>query len=128
MEPDRRLTSSSFGHGGKGQRFSLQLVGSLPVHQLTTMPMLPWVVAEVRRRSARGAGSRRVRLQVCQGWLRCVPASGGSPVFQQQAQHIYKLLHYSSEPNYFAYLTRSQAGPEPQHSLCFVFRASDHTL
>ncbi|XP_048391048.1 TBC1 domain family member 1 isoform X2 [Stegostoma tigrinum] len=128
MESDRRLARSSFGHGAKGQRFSLQLVGSLPVHQLTTMPMLPWVVAEVRRRSARGAGSRRVRLQVCQGWLRCVAASGGSPVFQQQAQHIYKLLHYSSEPNYFAYLTRSQAGPEPQHSLCFVFRASDHTL
>ncbi|XP_043549087.1 TBC1 domain family member 1 isoform X3 [Chiloscyllium plagiosum] len=128
MERDKRLASTSLGQGGKGQRFSLQLVGSLPVHQLTTMPMLPWVVAEVRRRSARGAGSRRVRLQVSQGWLRCVAASGGSPVFQQRAQHIHKLLHNSSEPNYFAYVTRSQAGPEPQHSLCFVFRASDHTL
>ncbi|XP_072423549.1 TBC1 domain family member 1 isoform X2 [Chiloscyllium punctatum] len=128
MERDKRLASTSLGQGAKGQRFSLQLVGSLPVHQLTTMPMLPWVVAEVRRRSARGAGSRRVRLQVSQGWLRCVAASGGSPVFQQRAQHIHKLLHSSSEPNYFAYVTRSQAGPEPQHSLCFVFRASDHTL
>ncbi|XP_060680963.1 TBC1 domain family member 1 isoform X1 [Hemiscyllium ocellatum] len=128
MERDKRLASTSLGQGGKGQRFSLQLVGSLPVHQLTTMPMLPWVVAEVRRRSARGTGSRRVRLQVSQGWLRCVAASGGSPVFQQRAQHIHKLLHNSSEPNYFAYVSRSQAGPEPQHSLCFVFRASDHTL
>ncbi|XP_078402262.1 TBC1 domain family member 1 isoform X3 [Cetorhinus maximus] len=139
MEMERRVDSSaadpSLGQGGKGQRFSLQLVGSLAVHQLTTMPMLPWVVAEVRRRSARGSGSRRVRLQVWQGWVRCVAATGSHPeqslsstVFQHRAQHIHKLLHNSSEPNYFAYLTKNQAAQQPEHSLCFVFRASDHTL
>ncbi|XP_041040441.1 TBC1 domain family member 1 isoform X2 [Carcharodon carcharias] len=139
MEMERRVDTSaadpSLGQGGKGQRFSLQLVGSLAVHQLTTMPMLPWVVAEVRRRSARGSGSRRVRLQVWQGWVRCVAATGSHPeqplsstVFQHRAQHIHKLLHNSSEPNYFAYLTKNQAAQQPEHSLCFVFRASDHTL
>ncbi|KAJ8281326.1 hypothetical protein GJAV_G00066230 [Gymnothorax javanicus] len=30
-------------------QYSLHLVGSLPVHPLTTMAMLPWVVAEIRR-------------------------------------------------------------------------------
>ncbi|XP_072352662.1 TBC1 domain family member 1 isoform X5 [Scyliorhinus torazame] len=130
-----RPADPSLGQGGKGQRFSLQLVGSLAVHQLTTMPMLPWVVAEVRRRSARGSGSRRVRLQVWQGWVRCVAAASSKPdqlpsgtVFQHRAQHIHKLLHHSGDPSYFAYLTKSQAAQQPQHSLCFVFRVSDHTL
>ncbi|XP_038647353.1 TBC1 domain family member 1 isoform X3 [Scyliorhinus canicula] len=130
-----RPADPSLGQEGKGQRFSLQLVGSLAVHQLTTMPMLPWVVAEVRRRSARGSGSRRVRLQVWQGWVRCVAAAGSKPdqlpsrtVFQHRAQHIHKLLHHSGDPSYFAYLTNSQAAQQPQHSLCFVFRVSDHTL
>ncbi|XP_078071996.1 TBC1 domain family member 1 isoform X1 [Mustelus asterias] len=136
MEREKPVGSSaaepSLGQGAKGQRFSLQLVGSLPVHQLTTMPMLPWVVAEVRRRSARGSGSRRVRLQVWQGWVRCVAAAAeqrsSCTVFQHRAHNIHRLLHNSSEPNYFAYLTSSPAAQQPPHSLCFVFRASDHTL
>ncbi|XP_067844990.1 TBC1 domain family member 1 isoform X2 [Heptranchias perlo] len=133
---DQKLSPAA-GGSGRGQRFSLQLVGSVWVHRLTTLPMLPWVVAEVRRRSARGSGTRRVRLQVWQGWVRCVAAAGSGPgpdqdssgtVFEHRAQHIHKLLHNSNELSYFAYLTRSPAEGQQKESLCFVFRASDPTL
>ncbi|XP_055493666.1 TBC1 domain family member 1 isoform X4 [Leucoraja erinacea] len=111
--------------GSKCHRFSLQLVGSVAVHRLTTAPMLPWLVAEVRRQSGRGAGSRRVALQVSPGWLRCAEHGSHTPVFIHRAQQVHWPRQYRAEPNYFIYLNSTRTA-DP--SLCFVFRASDHTL
>ncbi|XP_062899375.1 TBC1 domain family member 1-like isoform X6 [Mobula hypostoma] len=122
----QRLGDPATGATGKGRRFSLQLVGSVSVHKLTTVPVLPWVVAEVRRSSARGSGSRRVGLQVCPGWVRCVEHGSAKTVFQHRVQQVRRLLQYRTEPSYFAYLSSSNRTAE--RSVCFVFRASDHTL
>ncbi|XP_032882721.1 TBC1 domain family member 1 isoform X3 [Amblyraja radiata] len=111
--------------GSKCHRFSLQLVGSVEVHRLTTAPMLPWLVAEVRRQSGRGAGSRRVALQVSPGWLRCAEHGSHTPVFIHRAQQVHWPRQYRAEPNYFTYLNSTRTA-DP--SVCFVFRASDHTL
>ncbi|XP_006169314.1 TBC1 domain family member 1 isoform X6 [Tupaia chinensis] len=118
--------------------FSLQLVGSLPVHSLTTMPMLPWVVAEVRRLSGQSArkepGGKQVRLCVSPSGLRCEPEPGKSQqwdplicssIFECKPQHVHKLIHNSHDPSYFACLIKDNA--VPQHSICHVFKADDQT-
>ncbi|XP_051866033.1 TBC1 domain family member 1-like isoform X2 [Pristis pectinata] len=125
MNRERTAGGQRLGDLAKGRRFSLQLVGSAPVHRLTTVPVLPWVVAEVRRSSARGPGSRRVGLQVYPGWVRCVEHGSAKSLFQHRAQQVRRLLQHRTEPSYFAYLSSNRTA---ERSVCFVFRASDHTL
>ncbi|XP_049486384.1 TBC1 domain family member 1 isoform X3 [Panthera uncia] len=118
--------------------FGLQLVGSLPVHALTTMPMLPWVVAEVRRLSGQSSkkepGTKQVRLCVSPSGLRCEPEPGRSQqwdplicssIFECKPQHVHKLIHNSHDPSYFACLIKDNAGS--QQSICYVFKADDQT-
>lgn len=121
-----------------GVAFGLQLVGSLPVHCLTTMPMLPWVVAEVRRLSAQPArrepGTKQVRLCVSPSGLRCEPEPGKtqqwdplicSSIFECKPQHVHKLIHNSHDPSYFACLIKDD--PANRRSVCYVFKADDQT-
>nr|XP_034364779.1 TBC1 domain family member 1 isoform X2 [Arvicanthis niloticus] len=118
--------------------FGLQLVGSLPVHSLTTMPMLPWVVAEVRRLSGQCSkkepGTKQVRLWVSPSGLRCEPDLKKSQpwdplicssIFECKPQHVHKLIHNSHDPSYFACLIKEDAAH--QQSLCYVFKADDQT-
>ncbi|XP_052590940.1 TBC1 domain family member 1 isoform X2 [Peromyscus californicus insignis] len=118
--------------------FGLQLVGSLPVHSLTTMPMLPWVVAEVRRLSGQCSkkepGIKQVRLWVSPSGLRCEPDLKKSQqwdplicssIFECKPQHVHKLIHNSQDPSYFACLIKEEAAP--RQSLCYVFKADDQT-
>ncbi|XP_055290908.1 TBC1 domain family member 1 isoform X7 [Moschus berezovskii] len=118
--------------------FGLQLVGSLPVHSLTTMPMLPWVVAEVRRLSGQSSkkepGIKPVRLCVSPSGLRCEPEPGKSQqwdplicssIFECKPQRVHKLIHNSHDPSYFACLIKNDAAN--QQSICYVFKADDQT-
>ncbi|EFB18286.1 hypothetical protein PANDA_015374, partial [Ailuropoda melanoleuca] len=118
--------------------FSLQLVGLLRVHALTTMPMLPWVVAEVRRLNGQASkkepGARQVRLCVSPSGLRCEPEPGKSQqwdplicssIFECKPQHVHKLIHNSHDPSYFACLIKDSAAS--QQSICYVFKAYDQT-
>ncbi|XP_076992703.1 TBC1 domain family member 1 isoform X2 [Tamandua tetradactyla] len=118
--------------------FGLQLVGFLPVHSLTTMPMLPWVVAEVRRLSGQCSKkepvTKQVRLWVSPSGLKCEPEPGKSQqwdplicssVFDCKPQHVHKLIHNSHDPSYFACLIKEDV--TSQQSICYVFKADDQT-
>ncbi|XP_054996292.1 TBC1 domain family member 1 isoform X2 [Sorex araneus] len=116
--------------------FGLQLVGSLPVHPLTTMPMLPWVVAEVRglSLSTKEPAAKQVRLTVAPSGLKCEPEPGKSQqwdpllcssIFECKPQHIHKLIHNSHDPSYFACLIKDDAAG--RQSICYVFKADDQT-
>ncbi|XP_049646060.1 TBC1 domain family member 1 [Suncus etruscus] len=116
--------------------FGLQLVGSLPVHPLTTMPMLPWVVAEVRRLSAsmKEPSTKQVRLSVAPSGLKCESEPGKSQqwdplicssIFECKPQHVHKLIHNSHDPSYFACLIKDNAAS--RQSICYVFKADDQT-
>ncbi|XP_062964240.1 TBC1 domain family member 1 isoform X2 [Cynocephalus volans] len=118
--------------------FGLQLVGSLPVHSLTTMPMLPWVVAEVRRLSGQSSKkepvTKQVRLCVSPSGLRCEPEPGKnqqwdplicSSIFGCKPQQVHKLIHNSHDPSYFACLIKEDA--VHRQSICYVFKADDQT-
>ncbi|XP_043369906.1 TBC1 domain family member 1 isoform X3 [Dermochelys coriacea] len=118
--------------------FSLQLVGSLPVHSLTTMPVLPWIVAEIRRLSMPSSmeepSTSQIRLYVSPASLRCELDTGKSQqwdplicssLFEYKPQHVHKLIHNSHDPSYFACLIKD--GAVNQQSICYVFRAADQT-
>ncbi|KAM9027962.1 TBC1 domain family member 1 isoform 7-T7 [Ara ararauna] len=118
--------------------FSLQLIGSLPVHSLTTMSMLPWIVAEIRMLSAKSSKEEpsvsQIRLYVSPASLRCEPDSGKiqqwdplnySGLFEYKPQHVHKLIHNSHDPSYFACLIKD--GAANRQSICYVFKADDQT-
>ncbi|KAF5902005.1 TBC1 domain family member 4 isoform X2, partial [Clarias magur] len=93
--------------------------------------MLPWLVAEIRRKSESGSvqtQARMVQLSLIPPVIRCVPASSCSSsvfIFEHKAQCISRFIHNSHDLAYFAYLIRSQPDdPECQMS-CHVFKACD---
>ncbi|XP_065692469.1 TBC1 domain family member 1 isoform X5 [Patagioenas fasciata] len=118
--------------------FSLQLVGSLPVHSLTTMSMLPWIVAEIRMLSTKSSKEEpsisQIRLYISPASLRCEPDTGKiqqwdplicSSLFEYKPQQVHKLIHNSHDPSYFACLIKD--GAAKHHSICYVFKADDQT-
>uniref|UniRef100_A0A3B4WBG1 TBC1 domain family member 1 n=1 Tax=Seriola lalandi dorsalis TaxID=1841481 RepID=A0A3B4WBG1_SERLL len=106
-------------------RYKLTLIGSLPVHHLTTMAMLPWVVAEISR------SRPKVFLCVSASWVRCVSVLGEGVVwdplthtvlFECRPHQVTKLIHNSQEPNSFGCLVR-----KTPDCACYVFQCQDST-
>ncbi|KAF4118894.1 TBC1 domain family member 1 isoform X2 [Onychostoma macrolepis] len=146
------LTQTLPGSGGKRKKeegeeeiqYRLTLVGSLAIHPQTTMAMLPWVVAEIRRPRLgeknrnlefNGAHSPEVRdqpvvLQISANSVCCIldTAGPGKPwdplqhmvLFDHRPHHINKLIHNSQEPSYFGCLLR-----EEKKAACYVFCCQD---
>ncbi|XP_045423581.1 TBC1 domain family member 4 isoform X2 [Lemur catta] len=137
------------GAGKPGdKRFRLWYVGGSCLDRRTTLPMLPWLMAEIRRRSqkpeAGGCGApaaREVLLVLSAPLLRCVPAPGAGPsggtspaaaqpnpavfIFEHKAQHISRFIHNSHDLTYFAYLIKAQPDDPESQMACHVFRATD---
>ncbi|XP_064912046.1 TBC1 domain family member 4 isoform X2 [Columba livia] len=133
------------------KRFRLWYVGSSCLDRRTTLPMLPWLVAEIRRRGQRqepggalgsGVPAREVLLLLGTPTLRCVPAGPASPgpaagpgrpaspapavfIFEHKAQHIARFIHNSHDLTYFAYLIKAQPDNPDSPMACHVFRATD---
>ncbi|KAI5087713.1 TBC1 domain family member 1 isoform X1, partial [Silurus meridionalis] len=125
-------------------QYRLTLVGSLAIHPQTTMTMLPWVVAEIRRPrlkersfSTKISGPQALEMRDCPvvlriscSWVRCVMgvACAGDPwdplrhtvLFQQRPHRVAKLIHNSREPSYFGCLIREETS-----ATCYVFRCHD---
>ncbi|XP_018422737.1 PREDICTED: TBC1 domain family member 1 isoform X2 [Nanorana parkeri] len=119
--------------------YNLQLIGSLTLHAFTTMPMLPWVVAEIKRKSlSRSKNSqpvRPVRLYVSALCICCEPDPGEShqwdplicsSIFEYKPQSLQKLIHNSQDPSYFACILKEE-NTTPQQSTCYVFRSADQS-
>ncbi|XP_058888497.1 TBC1 domain family member 1-like isoform X6 [Acipenser ruthenus] len=139
-EPSSLAELSSPQSEENSLHYRLQLVGFLPVHTLTTMPMIPWIVAEIQRHSSQGFRSafipRWVKLYISQAAVRCELDAGHSQqwdplhyniIFEHQSQHVYKLIHNSNDPSYFTCLIR-ELGPGLHKSTCYVFRSADQAM
>ncbi|XP_012578769.1 PREDICTED: TBC1 domain family member 4 [Condylura cristata] len=137
------------GPGKPGdKRFRLWYVGGACLDRRTTLPMLPWLMAEIRRRSqksdAGGCGApavREVLLVLSAPFVRCVPAPGAGAaggvgpaaappnpavfIFEHKAQHISRFIHNSHDLTYFAYLIKAQPDDPESQMACHVFRATD---
>ncbi|XP_063313934.1 TBC1 domain family member 1 isoform X1 [Pelobates fuscus] len=119
--------------------FNLQLVGCLTLNSLTTMPMLPWVVAEIKRRSLKNSKNvqnyRQIRLYVSSSNICCEPDLGNSQqwdplicssIFEYKPQFVQKLIHNSQDPCYFAFLLKEEIAAN-QQSICYVFHSDDQS-
>ncbi|XP_044154049.1 TBC1 domain family member 1 isoform X4 [Bufo gargarizans] len=134
MDPISFTAPTTLAAPGFVLEYRLQLIGSLTLNAFTTMPMLPWVVAEVRRKSLeRSKDSPPVRLYVSATCICCEPDPGDSQqwdplicssIFEHKPQLVQKLIHNSQDPNYFACLLKEGDVPH-QQSTCYVFRAAD---
>ncbi|XP_068123961.1 TBC1 domain family member 4 isoform X2 [Hyperolius riggenbachi] len=122
----------------KGEKkFRLWYVGWASLDRRTTLPMLPWLVAAIRRRAERHeptgcvAPCREVQLLLVTPHLRCVPALNGASsntavfIFEHKAQHISRFIHNSQDPSYFAYLIKTQPDNPESEMACHVFKATD---
>ncbi|KAM9610026.1 TBC1 domain family member 4 isoform 1-T1 [Trichechus inunguis] len=145
LEPEPDAPSQSAPGKPGEKRFRLWYVGGSCLDRRTTLPMLPWLMAEIRRRSLRpeagGCGAppaREVLLMLSAPFLRCVPAPGaGGPgpaaaqpnpavfIFEHKAQHISRFIHNSQDLTYFAYLIKAQPDDPESQMACHVFRATD---
>lgn len=128
----------SQGEKKSDKRFSLWYIGWSPLDRRTTLPMLPWLVAEIRRKSERSdsAGpvqaAREVQLVLIPPFVRCVPSNNTNNtnsasvfIFEHKAQLISRFIHNSNDLTYFAYLIRGPPdNPDAQMS-CHVFKACD---
>ncbi|XP_048852048.1 TBC1 domain family member 1 isoform X3 [Brienomyrus brachyistius] len=138
-----QLPQGGLEDGDEEVQYRLQLVGSLSVHPLTTMTMLPWIVAEIRRpqdlEKDRGSTNTSicafrdlpVCLRISGSAVRCcldtAPQKVWDPLhhtvlFEYRPHHIHKLIHNSQEPSYFGCLAREQS-----RSTCHVLRCEDHS-
>ncbi|XP_062861487.1 TBC1 domain family member 4 isoform X2 [Trichomycterus rosablanca] len=113
----------------KEKSFSLCYVGYSGLDRRTTLPMLPWLVAEIRRKSESGpVSARQVQLSLTPPIIRCVPANSSSSsvfIFEHKAQCISRFIHNSHDLAYFAYLIRSQPDDPECEMACHVFKACD---
>ncbi|XP_061567003.1 TBC1 domain family member 1 isoform X2 [Cololabis saira] len=126
--------------------YKLTMIGFQPVHQMTTMAMLPWVVAETCRCAEKdqGAGLHRdggqknptngnqaIVLYISASWVRCVSAPGErhlwdplthTVLFECRPHQVTKLIHNSQEPSIFGCLVR-----DASKCACYVFKCQDST-
>ncbi|XP_028447847.1 TBC1 domain family member 4 isoform X3 [Perca flavescens] len=115
------------------RRFALTYIGWSSLDRRTTLPMLPWLVAEIRRRSEKGdcgpmVQPREVQLVLNPPFVRCVPSSSNNSsvfIFEHKAQLISRFIHNSNDLTYFAYLLRGQPDNPESEMSCHVFKASD---
>uniref|UniRef100_A0A673CV53 TBC1 domain family member 4 n=1 Tax=Sphaeramia orbicularis TaxID=375764 RepID=A0A673CV53_9TELE len=115
------------------RRFSLSYIGWSSLDRRTTLPMLPWLVAEIRRRSERGdcgpvVQPRDVQLVLNPPFIRCVPSNTTNSsvfIFEHKAQLISRFIHNSNDLTYFAYLLRGQPDNPESEMSCHVFKACD---
>lgn len=148
LEPEPSAPAQPGATKPGDKRFRLWYVGGSCLDRRTTLPMLPWLMAEIRRRSqkpeAGGCGApatREVLLILSAPFLRCVPAPGagvgggagsgavqpntGVFIFEHKAQHISRFIHNSHDLTYFAYLIKAQPDDPESQMACHVFRATD---
>ncbi|MGH0141294.1 UNVERIFIED_CONTAM: hypothetical protein FKN15_073327 [Acipenser sinensis] len=114
------------------KRFKLWYMGWSALDRRTTLPMLPWLVAEIRRKSEKNelgsAQAREVQLVLIPPLIRCVPANNSNAsvfIFEHKAHHVSRFLHNSHDLTYFAYLIRSQPDNPESEMACHVFKACD---
>lgn len=123
------------GKAPSEKRFKLWYVGCSCLDRRTTLPMLPWLVADIRRRSQRSqepssVPPREVLLLLGSPHLRCVPAVGSSAanpavfIFEHRAQDVARFIHNSHDLTYFAYLVKAQPDDPESHMACHVFKAT----
>ncbi|XP_067890418.1 TBC1 domain family member 4 isoform X9 [Heterodontus francisci] len=134
MEEDKSNQAQPEGKSKLEKRFTLWYMGCSTLDRRTTLPMLPWLMAEIRKRCEKqepgsSLAAREVLLTLVPPLIRCVPQATSSNtsvfIFEHKAQHVTRFIHNSHDLTYFAYLIRTQPDNPESEMACHVFRATD---
>lgn len=106
----------------KCKLFNAIYYGSITLDRRYTPAMLPWLVAEVKRRGQRG---RQIKLEVKGHTLKCHCANGNL-WFEHKLNAIYRFIQTSHNKRCFGYLVKDVQDAASQH--CYVFEASDEIV
>ena len=101
--------------------FFMTYFGELVLDQRHTHPMLPWVMAEVRRQQQ----ARFILLQVLPQTIQAVRCDSSQLMFEHKLQSLSRFVRSHQVANCFAYLTTARAGSV---CTCHVFEASDEPM
>ena len=101
--------------------FFMTYFGELVLDQRHTHPMLPWVMAEVRRQQQ----AQFILLQVLPQTIQAVRCDSSQLMFEHKLQSLSRFVRSHQVANCFAYLTTARAGSV---CTCHVFEASDEPM
>lgn len=99
-----------------GASFRFIYLGSAVLDKRYTQAMLPWVIAEVRRRKERSS----IYLNVEEMMVKAIDCSSSKTLFQHQVQTITRCAR-STDKKSFSYLTKIPDDVSSCH--CYVFEA-----
>ncbi|XP_074649702.1 TBC1 domain family member 1-like isoform X2 [Tubulanus polymorphus] len=100
--------------------FAVTYLGNLVLDRRYTQPMLPWVMAEVRRRN----DVLFVNLEICRNYLKARRMDNGELHFEHRLQSLSRFAKTHRDPKCFAYLTRPNSDSP---FTCHVFEASSES-
>ncbi|KFM71231.1 TBC1 domain family member 4, partial [Stegodyphus mimosarum] len=100
--------------------FKVVYLGYAVLDRRYTLPMLPWVIAEIKRHGSQN--EEEIYIEVTEQSLKAASCESNALVFEHKLQTISKFAQSSHDPSCFTYMTREvQNGPCAYH----VFQAND---
>ncbi|XP_077983763.1 TBC1 domain family member 1-like isoform X2 [Glandiceps talaboti] len=118
--PSVPLASSEDQHFAAGEKMTFRLIyfGEESLDRRFTQSMLPWILAEVRRRTER----RMAVVQLSNKTLLCIDEETGAISFEHRLQGISRICRCQRDKRCFTYLYKINADADFN---CHVFQAVD---
>ncbi|RWS05116.1 TBC1 domain family member 4-like protein [Dinothrombium tinctorium] len=108
--------------------FPVKFIGHSLLDRRNTLPMLPWIIAEIKRQPSTSMGeygNQDVILEITDIALRATSVDNSSILFVHPLQNISKFEQTAADSRYFTYLVRDH--PD-SHFDCYVFQATDENI
>jgi len=121
-------------HSKRRNRFNVKYIGNTLLHKNFTLPMLEWIVKDVKRQTIRGAQSinqrqftipaRDIIFEIQTNQITAISCKDGHCIFVHPMHCVSKYAQLQHDPTCFAYIIRdSKDAP----SFCHVFQAKSTT-
>ncbi|XP_022255719.1 TBC1 domain family member 4-like isoform X2 [Limulus polyphemus] len=104
--------------------YRVNYLGQAVLDPRYTQPMLPWIIAEVRRTAHHRQTKIEIFIEVTDSSLKALMADDNQVLFEHNLQNISKFAQTSQDHSCFSYLTRDN--PELPMA-CHVFQADDES-
>ncbi|XP_076347797.1 PTB_TBC1D1_like and TBC domain-containing protein plx [Tachypleus tridentatus] len=104
--------------------YRVNYLGQAVLDSRYTQPMLPWIIAEVRRTAHQRQTKIEIFIEVTDSSLKALMVDDNQVLFEHNLQNISKFAQTSQDHSCFSYLTRDN--PELPMT-CHVFQADDES-
>ena len=119
-----KQTSPTRQRSVSGTVYRLKYVGSSTLDRTYTLPMLPWIIADVKRQSigADGYSTIDVKLEITDSAVKIVNQADKQVLLHHPLHSISKFTQTSHDRTWFSYLFRDR--PDSPFTI-HIFQASD---